>query len=207
MRITRICGIAACLVFSAASASELDAIIENCAGCHGENGVSQSSDVPSIAGIPEFVQSDALYFFRDNERPCEETKYTQGDTSRPATTMCAVVADLSDDQIDELAAHYAALKFVPAKQSFDADLAAKGKALHESDCARCHSDGGSNPDDEASILAGQQMGYLEEQFADYRTGKREQPKKMQEKIDALSVTKDDYPCCTHGQGPSSVVAC
>ena len=30
------------------------------------------------------------------------------------------------------------------------------------------------------------MGYLEEQFADYRTGKREQPKKMQEKIDALS---------------------
>ena len=187
MRITRICAIAVCLALpAAASASDLDAIIQDCAGCHGDNGVSQSSDIPTIAGIPEFVQSDALYFFRDNERPCEETKYVQGDTSRPATTMCAVVADLSDDQIDALAAHYAGLKFVPAKQSFDADLAAKGKALHESECARCHTDGGSNPDDEASILAGQHMGYLEEQFADYRTGKREQPKKMQEKIDALS---------------------
>jgi sulfide dehydrogenase cytochrome subunit len=187
MRITRICAIAACLALPAATlAGDLDAIIENCAGCHGENGVSENSDVPTIAGIPEFVHSDALYYFRDNERPCAETSYKHGDTSRPATTMCAVVADLSDDQIDALAAHYAALKFVPAKQSFDADLAAKGKALHESECARCHTDGGANPDDEASILAGQQMGYLEETFAQYRSGKREQPKKMQEKIDALS---------------------
>jgi cytochrome subunit of sulfide dehydrogenase len=186
MRITRIYAFAACLLFSAASASDLDATIANCAGCHGDDGVSQNSDVPTIAGIPEFVHSDALYFFRDNERPCAETTYKHGDTSRPATTMCAVVADLSDDQIDEIAAHYAGLKFVPAKQSFDADLAAKGKALHESECVRCHSAGGSNPDDEASILAGQQMGYLEETFAQYKAGKREQPQKMQEKIDALS---------------------
>jgi cytochrome subunit of sulfide dehydrogenase len=186
MRITRIYAFAACLLFSAASASDLDATIANCAGCHGDDGVSQNSDVPTIAGIPEFVHSDALYFFRDNERPCAETTYKHGDTSRPATTMCAVVADLSDDQIDEIAAHYAGLKFVPAKQSFDADLAAKGKALHESECVRCHSAGGSNADDEASILAGQQMGYLEETFAQYKAGKREQPQKMQEKIDALS---------------------
>src|SRR5210317_862814 len=82
---------------SASMAGDLDAMVENCNGCHGDDGVSQWTDVPTIAGIDAFVHSDALYIFRDEARPCTETKYKQGDTSKPATTMCAVVADLSDD--------------------------------------------------------------------------------------------------------------
>ena len=101
--------------------------------------------------------------------------------------MCDAVADLDDDQIEGLADHYASLPFVAAKQDFDADLAAAGKAVHDAECDRCHSDGGSNADDEASILAGQWMGYLESTFAEYAAGDREQPKKMQEKMDALSA--------------------
>jgi sulfide dehydrogenase cytochrome subunit len=145
---------------SASMAADLDAVVENCNGCHGNDGVSQWTDVPTIAGIPEFVHSDALYVFRDEARPCTESKYRQGDTSRAATTMCAVTADLSDDMIDEVAAYYAGLPFVAAKQDFDAGLAEAGKAVHDAECDRCHSEGGSNPEDEASILAGQNMGYL-----------------------------------------------
>ena len=183
-------------VFASASyAGDLDAIIADCNGCHGDNGVSQWTDVPTIAGVPEFVHSDALYLFRDEARPCSESKYRQGDTSKAATTMCAVVADLSDEQIDEIAAHYAALPFVAAKQDFDAGLAEAGKAIHEAECDRCHSEGGSNPEDEASILAGQQMGYLTDTFAEYRSGEREQPKKMEEKLNALS--DDDVKALVH----------
>ena len=69
-----------------------------------------------------------------------------------------------------LAGYYSELPFVPAQQSFDADLAAAGKAIHEAECDRCHSDGGSNAEDEASILAGQWMGYLETTFAEYMAG-------------------------------------
>ena len=174
------------LFASAAMAGDLDAVVETCNGCHGDNGVSQWNDVPTIAGIPEFVHSDALYIFRDEARPCTETKFKQGDTSRPATTMCAVTADLRDETIDGLAAHYAALPFVAAKQDFDAALAEAGKAIHDAECDRCHSEGGSNAEDEASILAGQHMGYLEETFAEYRSGEREQPAKMEEKVKALS---------------------
>ena len=101
--------------------------------------------------------------------------------------MCDVVAGLTDDQIEAIAAHYAALPFVPAEQEFDAALAERGKAIHDSECTRCHSDGGSNPEDEASILAGQWMGYLETTFAQYAAGEREQPEKMKEKMDALSA--------------------
>jgi len=183
------------LFASASMAGDLEAAVENCNGCHGDNGVSQWTDVPTIAGVPEFVHADALYIFRDEARPCTESKYRQGDTSRAATTMCAVAADLSDEMVDELAAHYAALPFVAAKQEFDAGLAAAGKAVHEAECDRCHSEGGSNPEDEAGILAGQQMGYLMDTFAEYRAGEREQPQKMEEKVNALS--DDDVKALVH----------
>jgi sulfide dehydrogenase cytochrome subunit len=183
------------LFASAAMAGDLDAVVENCNGCHGNDGVSQWTDVPTIAGVPEFVHADALYIFRDEARPCTESKYRQGDTSRPATTMCAVVADLSDEMIDEVAAHYAGLPFVAAKQDFDAALAEAGKAVHEAECDRCHSEGGSNPEDEAGILAGQWIGYLEDTFAEYKAGDREQPKKMEEKLNALS--DDDVKALIH----------
>lgn len=183
------------LIAAIVSAGELDAIIESCADCHGDNGVSQWSDIPTIAGMPEYVHADALYFYRDNERPCSESEYKQGDTGRPATTMCAVVSDLSDDMIDEIAAYFVGLPFVAAKQDFDAGLAATGKSVHDAQCDKCHSDGGSNPDDEAGILAGQWMGYLEASFAQYASGDREQPKKMQEKMDALSA--DDTKALLH----------
>jgi len=171
---------------SISSAQDLAAVVDNCNGCHGDDGVSQWSDVPTIAGVPEYVHADALYFFRDEERPCSEVEYKQGDTSRPATTMCAVVADLSDEMLDELAAYYFELPFVAAQQEFDAGLAAAGKAVHDEACDKCHSDGGANPDDEAGILAGQWMGYLEATFAEYASGARSQDKKMKEKMDALS---------------------
>jgi sulfide dehydrogenase cytochrome subunit len=182
----------------ALAAADIDAMMENCNGCHGDNGVSQFSDVPTIAGIAEFVHVDALYIYQDEARPCAESEYRQGDTSRPATTMCAVAADLSEDDIDALAAAYAALPYVKATQDFDAAKAAAGKALHDEHCDRCHSEAGTNPDDEASMLGGQQMGYLRDTFAAYADESREQPGKMKEKLDALSA--DDVEALVHYYG-------
>ncbi len=171
----------------ALATADVDALMEGCNGCHGDKGVSQWSDVPTIAGLAEFVHVDALYVYQDEARPCAESEYRQGDTSRPATTMCAVAAELSEDDIDALAAAYAALPYVPAKQDFDAGLAAAGEALHGKSCDRCHSDAGMNPDDEAGMLGGQQMGYLRNMFAQYADGSREQPGKMKEAMDSLSA--------------------
>ena len=183
------------LFASVSLAGDLESTVADCNGCHGDDGVSQWTDVPTIAGVPEFVHSDALYIFRDGDRPCTESEYKQGDKKGSTTTMCDVTSDLSDDMIDEVAAYYAGLPFVPAKQDFDAGLAAAGKAVHDAECDRCHSEGGSNPEDEAGILAGQWMGYLEDTFAEYAAGEREQPKKMEEKLNALS--DDDVKALVH----------
>lgn len=178
--------ILASLAAGAAFAAGHDAAIENCAGCHGDNGVSQWSDVPTIAGLSEYYHADQLYFYRDEERPCNDSAYRQGDTGRANTSMCAVAAGLSDAQIDAIGAHYAALPYVAAKQQFDAALAKAGQEIHERDCGMCHSDGGSNAGDDAGILAGQWLGYMETTFAEYRSGDRQQPAAMKKKIDALS---------------------
>ena len=171
---------------SVAGAQELEAVVEDCNGCHGDDGVSQWSDVPTIAGMPEFVHSDQLYIYAEGARPCADSEYRQGDTSRPATNMCDVAAGLSEDMIDEVAAYYFELPFVPAQQEFDAGLAAAGKEVHDKLCEKCHSDGGTNPDDEAGILGGQWMGYLKNSFAEYASGDREQPGQMQDKMEELS---------------------
>ncbi|MGB5258083.1 MAG: hypothetical protein WBN44_12565 [Woeseiaceae bacterium] len=174
------------LAFASANAGDLNAMMQGCNDCHGDNGVSQWTDVPTIAGLAEFVHVDALYIYQEEARPCAESKYRQGDTSRPATTMCALAADLSEDDIDALAAAYAELPYVKAKQDFDAGLAAAGEKLHNEHCDKCHSEAGTNPEDEAGMLGGQMMGYLTQSFADYKSGDREQPSKMKAKMDMLS---------------------
>ena len=174
------------LLVAGTAVAELDAIIKDCNDCHGDDGVSQWDDMPTIAGIDAFVHSEALYVYRDRARPCATTEYRQGDTSRAPTNMCDAVQELSDEQIEAIAEHYAALPFVPAEQPFDAALAGQGQAIHDKACARCHSDGGSNPEDEASILAGQWMGYMRTTFAEYASGEREQPIAMKRTMDPLT---------------------
>lgn len=171
---------------SRVQAEDVESLIDTCNGCHGDQGVSQWTDMPTIAGIDEFTHSNALYEFRDEARPCVESEFREGDTSRAPTTMCAVAADLSDEQIEALAAHYAALPFVASEQPFDAALVEAGKVVHDKLCVRCHADGGTDPEDEASILGGQQTGYLRRAFEEYAAGEREQLDKMKEAMDALS---------------------
>lgn len=170
----------------AAYGGDLDAIIDDCNGCHGDNGVSQWTDVPTIAGIAEFVHADALYVFADQDRPCADNDYRQSDTSKPATNMCDIAAALSDEEIEAIAAHYAALPYASAAQEFDATLAAAGEQLHDQHCNRCHADAGMDPEDEAGMLGGQWMGYLRTTFAEYASGERDQMDKMKEKMDLLS---------------------
>lgn len=177
--------ILACWLMQPAVA-DLGSTIQNCNDCHGENGASQWDDVPTIGGMDAFTQSEALFVYRDQQRVCPESKYRLGDTNRAPATMCAVTADISDEDIDAIAEHYAALTFVPAVQEFDAALAAAGAEIHKAECDRCHSNGGSSAEDEAGIIAGQRMGYLRSAFAHYAKGERPQDKKMKEKLDALS---------------------
>ncbi|MDJ0916802.1 MAG: hypothetical protein QNJ05_03495 [Woeseiaceae bacterium] len=186
MRLRNTLSAIALLSLSPFANASVDELMADCNDCHGDNGVSQWSDMPTIAGLSVLVHEDALYIYADEARPCSKSEYRQGDTSRPAKTMCEIAAELSEDDIAELAEAYAELPYVRAKQDFDADLAAAGKIVHDKQCDKCHSDEGTNPEDEAGMLGGQMMGYLKQTFDEYAAGTREQPKKMKDKMDLLS---------------------
>jgi sulfide dehydrogenase cytochrome subunit len=168
--------------------AEVGEIADQCDDCHGAGGVSTESDVPSIAGVSSFIIEAYMYEYREDVRPCRESKYRSGDTERPASDMCAIAKELSEDEIPEIAEYYSGKEFVAATQDFDAQKAAAGAKIHKRDCAKCHSDGGSYADDDAGILAGQWMPYLEQVFVDYAAGERGMlDDKMKEKIDGIDA--------------------
>jgi sulfide dehydrogenase cytochrome subunit len=179
--------LALCFLTSAANASLAENAAQ-CDGCHGKDGASQESDVPIIGGVSSFVLEEYMFQYADAARPCRESKYRYGDTSRPATDMCVVAKNLSEEEITELAAYYADLNFVAAQQEFDAALAAQGASIHKRDCEKCHTDGGSYKDDDAGRLAGQWAPYLQESLADYASGERPMmEEKMQQKLENLNA--------------------
>jgi len=170
-----------------ASADALDDV-EQCNSCHGEDGVSTESDIPSIAGASAFVIEEYMFQYLEKTRPCRESKYRSGDTERPATDMCAIATELGEDEFSEVAEYYSGKDFVAATQDFDAEKADVGRGIHKKNCEKCHSDGGSYADDDAGLLAGQWMPYLEQVFADYAAGERDMMEdKMKQKIEGLDA--------------------
>ena len=185
----------ACALFAAGAAAS---VTDGCADCHGKDGVSTEPEVPTIAGLSHDYLHDQLASYAGSKRPCPETKYRGGDKKRAPTTMCKIASGLKAAELDEVATFFAGKPFAKSKQKFDPAKAAAGKKIHEMACDKCHSEGGSVQDDDAGILAGQWMDYLDAQLKDYKSGKREAPAKMKPKIDALKP--DDIAALVHYYG-------
>ena len=118
-------------------------------------------------------------------RPCTSI-------ARPVIAHTGFRSHISEDEIAEASEYYSGKEFVAATQEFDAAKAEVGRKVHRKDCEKCHSDGGSYADDDAGILAGQWMPYLEQVFADYESGEREMmEEKMKDKMDALDAASID----------------
>jgi sulfide dehydrogenase cytochrome subunit len=172
-----------------AAAADVATLTAPCEDCHGKDGASTDSKIPIIGGLSSTYIADSIAAYRDKKRPCADVKYQAGEHKGETSNMCKAAENLTEEDAGVIGEHFAAKPFVRAKQDFDAALAEKGKAYHAVECKKCHEDGGSSPDDDAGILAGQWTPYLEEQFKDYADGKRPMPEKMKPKFEKL--TADD----------------
>jgi sulfide dehydrogenase cytochrome subunit len=177
------------LVMSGSAWADVATLLDNCAGCHGKDGASTESDMPIIGGYSAKYLGDSLANYKNKARPCPEVKYVAGSQKGQSTDMCTVAGKLSADDIAAIAGHLSKQPFVRAAQTADAAKADRGKRIHEAHCVKCHEDGGSSPDDDAGILAGQWMPYVRHTFEEFSSGQRPMPKKMKPKFDEL--TKDD----------------
>ena len=131
---------------------------EICAGCHGDNGISQMENIPSLAGqLDQFIQWQLVYF-RAGARKNEQ--------------MQPIVEELSNEDIRNLGAYFASLPPFKGTPDDDPDLSAKGKeAAVGRRCASCHGDNFAGTKAVARI-AGQREDYLVKALHDYKSGVR-----------------------------------
>ena len=136
------------------------AIAQTCTACHGAKGISSTRNTPSLAGQPDIFTQYQLVFMRDG--------------GRQPGVMQAVVKNLTDDNIRDLGAYYAALPPPPAlatKSEVVIDTEKVTGLLTSRHCDSCH-----KPDfagqGESARLAGQRPEYLKKALIDFRTGVR-----------------------------------
>ncbi len=155
---------------------------DKCAACHGKDGNSKYNKVPNIAGFSLDALTDMLNEYKSNERIGDKFKPDDADE----TDMNIITKDMSDADIEALAKYYSSQKYQPHFGKSDAALAQKGAKRHKHKCEKCHSDGATNPEDDASLLAGQSREYLTRAFEKLSNGDQPMPKKMKKKFKKLS---------------------
>jgi sulfide dehydrogenase cytochrome subunit len=166
-------------------------IAEQCAACHGKNGVSTESNIPTIAGYSAKYLTESLKNFKSKLRFCAEVSIPSGPKKGTKSDMCKVVADLSEADGETVAKYFAAQKFVRAKQPYDAGKAQKGSSVYKLRCEKCHENNGASPDEDNGILAGQWTPYLREQLAGFRSGRRPLDDKMKQRLDKVGKEEEE----------------
>jgi cytochrome subunit of sulfide dehydrogenase len=169
----------------AVQADDAPPAVTLCAQCHGVAGPSPFPGVPTIHGLPPGVIENALYDFREELRPCRKSECS-ADGRCPDMSMCDITAEMSKEEMDRLAHWYAAKPFPHHQDPYDPELAAKGRALHDRHCEICHTNSGSDPLDDASMLRGQRKDYLRRALEDFQHGHRLALDAMDERLRELS---------------------
>lgn len=151
------------------------ALAFTCAGCHGTDGSSVGPASPHIAGL------DPDYFI-------EAMQAYQGEERNPSI-MGRIARGYTDEQLESMATFFAEQELRLLPQQHDAAKAKLGAEIHEEYCEKCHEDGGRNS--EAGILAGQWVPFLKFTWEDFKSEKREMPKKMGKKVRSMERDHGD----------------
>ncbi|TGN78948.1 c-type cytochrome [Bradyrhizobium yuanmingense] len=151
----------AVIAFIPAEAADNAAIKEKaaaCAGCHGENGISQTENIPSLAGQPDQFLQWQLVFFRAGARKNDQ--------------MQRIVEQITNEDIRNFGAYFASLTPPKGPEDGDPDLSKKGAQVAAGRrCASCHTDSYAGTKAVAR-LAGQREEYLVKALHDYKAGQR-----------------------------------
>ena len=162
-----------------------------CAACHGADGNSVDPQYPKLAGQNARYLYDQLLAFK-----------AQGHR-RASGVMGAIAVNLSDAQMRDAAAYFAAQRprdaARPQVQLGDR-LLARGQSIYREGlsrdpavpaCASCHALSGNGLPPEFPRLAGQHAQYLEKQLAEFRSERRNSnPNQMMSEV-AHKLTDGD----------------
>ena len=162
------------------------AMADTCAGCHGTNGQSVGPASPNLAGMSAAYFTESMIGFKALPKDAGHAE-----DARPATIMNRIAKGYTDEQIEAMGEYFAAMPVYKAAVPHDAAKAKMGAEIYDSGCAKCHDEGGALPDDDAGILAGQWLPWMQYSMEDFQSGHREMPKKMKKQVEKLSDAEID----------------
>jgi len=127
-----------------------------CAACHGADGYATIPGTPSLAGQPAFFTHWQLIKYRDGRRTDAQ--------------MAPFAKNLSDEDMGDLAAFYAAQPPRGRGSAVDAARVAAGRPLADlHHCTSCHTPTLLGQQ-QAPLLAGQDLAYLQKLLRGFRDG-------------------------------------
>lgn len=158
---------------SAATVAEGDASagkekVTACAACHGTDGNSQNPEWPKLAGQGAKYLNFQLSLFKSG--------------ARQNALMSPQAANLSEQDMHDIAAYYASLPTSPGAAS--EELVSEGEAIYRGGiaakgvaaCMGCHGpDGAGNPPALFPKVSGQHAAYTVATLKAYRQGERKYP--------------------------------
>ena len=152
-------------------------IVNTCVACHGQKGISKGPSIPTLGGMSEAYVVEMMEGYASGEIP--------------STIMGRLAQGYNEEEIEQMGKYFAAQEYASAAQKSDPAKVAKGEKLHDKYCEKCHSEGGTLPDDDSGFLSGQWKPYLAAQIMDYRNKDRMATKKMMKKVKALNEKHGD----------------
>lgn len=182
------------LAHAAGDASAGQAKTAVCAGCHGADGNSPAAAFPKLAG-----QNEAYLL--------KQLKEIKGG-ARQVVEMTGLLDNLSDPDLEDIAAYYASKKvqlgqvseehLAAGQKIYRAGLMDKGVAA----CTACHSPNGTgNAAAGFPALSGQHGDYIKKQLMAFRTEARDNdPNRMMRDIAAKLSDKDIEAVSNYVQG-------
>lgn len=140
------------------------ALSATCAACHGMDGNSVNPIWPSLAGQHEAYLVRQIKFFKNGERV--------------DPMMAPMVATLTDENIEDLAAYFASQEL--KMKAADPNTVELGQKIYQGGdkernipaCMSCHGPTGQgNPISGYPVVAGQHADYTAKQLRDYKGGR------------------------------------
>jgi cytochrome c553 len=145
-------------------------VTQVCAACHGADGNSAIPANPSLAGQhPEYVFKQLNNFKAQGGKPAQ----------RPSPVMTAMVANLSTDDMANLAAYFGAQEAKP-REARNAELVKLGQSIYRGGilgrgvpaCGACHGPAGAGIPAQFPRVSGQHAQYTGDQLKAFRAGTR-----------------------------------
>lgn len=160
-----------------------------CGACHGADGNSTIAANPVLAGQhPEYTAKQLADYKAQDGKPA----------ARANAVMAGMAASLSADDINNLAAYFAAQKPKP-RTARDPELVKEGQAIYRGGivakgvaaCASCHSPNGAGMPAQYPRLAGQHAEYTALQMKAFRAGERaNDPNRMMRMVAARLTDRE-----------------